>query len=235
MTEPAVALSDYALALEAIIFAWMLQRARTPRTRLQAWFTVFFASAAVAALCGGTVHGFYHDAQNVGHAILWKATLLSTGVTALATWAIAAELLSSRRIKRMILAAAFAQLVIYSVIVVYYTDAFWIAIVLNLPAVLFLLFVVVVSYPRYRHPALLVIAFALVLTLCAALLQQLRVGLHRVYFDHNVVYHLLQAVVLYILFLGARSLCAAYSIERRGSARNGIAMDSGGISTVPGD
>jgi hypothetical protein len=135
----------------------------------------------------------------------------------------------------MILAAAYAQLVIFSVVVVLYADAFWVAIVLNIPAVLFLLFVVIVSYPRYRHSALLMIAFALVLTLCAALLQQLQVGLHRVYFDHNVVYHLLQAVVLYLFFLGARHLCSVKSIELRGSAGNAVAVDSGASSIVPGD
>jgi hypothetical protein len=235
MTEPAVALSDYALTLEAIVLTLLLQRATGPRTTLRAWFIVFFVSAGIAALCGGTVHGFYLDKQHVGHAILWKATLLATGVTALSTWAIGAEFLGPTQFKRIILAAAFVQLAVFAAIVVLYSDAFWLAIAFNLPAVVFLLVVLVFSYWRYRHSAVLMMAFALVLTLCAAILQQLRVGLHRVYFDHNVVYHLIQAVVLYLLFLGARQLCSVSSLALRGPTAGVNPLEGGGMSTSPGD
>jgi hypothetical protein len=93
--------------------------------------------------------------------------------------------------------------------VLFFTQEFLVAVAFNLPAVLLLLCALIVSYQHYRRSGLFVIACALVLSIFAALLQQLRVGLHAVYFDHNVLYHLLQAVVLYLLFLGARRLSCA--------------------------
>jgi len=48
------------------------------------------------------------------------------------------------------------------------------------------------------------IALGLALSAGAALLQQLEVALHPVYFDHNAVYHLIQAVALVLLYFGFR-------------------------------
>jgi uncharacterized protein DUF6962 len=48
------------------------------------------------------------------------------------------------------------------------------------------------------------IALGLTLSAVAALLQQLEIALHPVYFDHNAVYHLVQAAALVLLYLGFR-------------------------------
>ncbi len=48
------------------------------------------------------------------------------------------------------------------------------------------------------------IALGLALSVGAALLQQLEVALHPVYFDHNAVYHVVQACALVLLYLGFR-------------------------------
>ena len=79
MTEPDVALTDYLLALEGVLFVALLLRRYQTIGHLHVWFTVFFAAASVASLCGGTVHGFFHDEQSAGYAILWRATLLPQG------------------------------------------------------------------------------------------------------------------------------------------------------------
>src|SRR2546428_2799167 len=84
MTEPDVALTDYALALECTVFAYLLQRKE---------HALFFASAAVASLAGGTVHGFFLDARTLGNAVLWRITLIAIGVTAASAWAIGARVL----------------------------------------------------------------------------------------------------------------------------------------------
>jgi hypothetical protein len=121
--------------------------------------------------------------------------------------------------------------------VLIYTDAFWIVIAFNLPAVLFLLVVLGFSYQRNGQSALLVIACALVLSLIAALLQQLEVGFHAIYFNHNVLYHLLQAIMLYLFFWGGRRLCDTEIGWQRASATMGaqaFSIDNDEISTTPG-
>ena len=63
MTEAAVALTDFGLALEAGAFAWLINRGRTGRggscnQALSRWFVLFFCAATTASITGGAVHGF---------------------------------------------------------------------------------------------------------------------------------------------------------------------------------
>src|SRR5438034_9987787 len=100
MTEPDVALPDYALALECTVFAYLLQRKE---------HALFFGSAAVASLAGGTVHGFFLDARTLGNTVLWRLTLIAIGVTAASAWAIGERVLFSvPKARRIIIAAAAA-------------------------------------------------------------------------------------------------------------------------------
>jgi hypothetical protein len=55
---------------------------------------------------------------------------------------------------------------------------------------------------RNRSPAWALVAFGLALSVAAALLQQSRVALHPVYFDHNAVYHVVQGGALVLLYRG---------------------------------
>ena len=121
-------------------------------------------------------------------------------------WAIGAELLRSQTAARWVIVAATVQFAVYCIVVLVLTQKFWVSIAINLPAVVFLLFVLSGAYLREKWRGLLLAAAGLALSLVAALLQQLGVGMNAVYFDHNVLYHVLQAFVLFLLFLGGRSL-----------------------------
>ena len=206
MTEPGVTLTDYALALEGILFLILLQRCRARPWGLRFWFSLFFASVSAASFCGGTVHGFFLDEQSWGHTIFWPATLLAMGVTSLSAWVIGAKLLFSRRIARWVLVVAVLQFGFYSIVVLFRTEEFWVAILDNLPAVLFLIIALGLAYRREKQGSLLLAAGGLALNLVAALLQQLGIGIHPVYFNHNALYHVLQAVALFLFFLGSRWL-----------------------------
>jgi hypothetical protein len=48
------------------------------------------------------------------------------------------------------------------------------------------------------------VAIGLLVSLTAAILQQFRVAIHPSYFDHNAVYHLVQATALILLYRGWR-------------------------------
>ena len=206
MTELDVTLTDYALALEGILFLVLLQRGGARSWELRSWFSLFFASVSAAALCGGTVHGFFLDEQTLGHTILWPTTLLAIGVTSLSAWVIGAKLLFSRSVARRVLVVAALQFAVYSIVVLFRTDAFWVAILDNLPAVLFLIIALGLACRREKQRSLLLAAGGLALNLVAALLQQLGIGIHPVYFNHNALYHVLQAVALFLFFLGSRWL-----------------------------
>ena len=105
--------------------------------RLRPWLTLFFASVSAASLCGGLVHGFFLDEQSLGAKILWPMTLLATGVTALSLWAIGAKLLFSSRNARGVIAAATLEFACFAYMILFQTDAFWLAWFENIPPVFF--------------------------------------------------------------------------------------------------
>jgi hypothetical protein len=168
---------------------------------LHAWFIIFFAATAAASLAGGTVHGFVKDDR-----VLWRLVLVLIGVVSASAWTIGAYLLFSESIARSIAAAACVELAIYAAIIVFVADSFAIAIANYLPSTLFL---IVAFFTTYRaNPAVPLLAglSGLVLTLVAAGTQQARVMLHPTYFNHNALYHLLQAMALFLIFRAAMFL-----------------------------
>src|SRR5258707_8455873 len=88
MTEPDVTLTDYGIALECAILAGLLYRCRSGRGDLRRPFVLFFASSALGALAGGTVHGFFLDDRSLAGAALWRAAPLAPRVTPLPAWSI---------------------------------------------------------------------------------------------------------------------------------------------------
>ena len=165
---------------------------------MQRWFVIFCAATAAASLAGGTVHGFFADNK-----ALWRVVLIALGVVSAAAWAIGARPALCRSDRAFITAAALAELVAYSLLVVFVTDAFSVAIANYLPSTLFL---IVAFFASHRAPGR---------GTCRARIrragaharrrrvQQARVALHPAYFNHNAVYHLLQAIALFLIFRAA--------------------------------
>ena len=204
ITEPDVTFADYALAIECALFSYLLYRRGDREQPLRAWFALFFGSASVAALTGGTVHGFFLDVTTVGYAILWPATLLAIGLAALAAWGIGARIQFSEPLARWITLVAAVQFVVYGVVVFFVTQEFLAAVLDYLPAAVFLAMAFAAAYKRGRERPVLVGLAGLMLTFVAAGVQQGGLALHPLYFNHNALYHVIQAVALFMIFWGAR-------------------------------
>lgn len=84
ITDPAVTLTDYGLAIECSLIVWLLLRTSASDETLRLWLIVFFAAAGAASFLGGTVHGFFKAADSRGRGILWPATLISILLSGLA-------------------------------------------------------------------------------------------------------------------------------------------------------
>jgi hypothetical protein len=205
MTEPDVALTDYGLAVENAVFAYLMLR-RWRADGVSGWFALFFAAGSAAALAGGTVHGFYLDERTAGARILWPAALLAIGVAAAAAWVIGAHLALAPPAARAIAIAAGVELVAYAAVIFFVTQSFTAAVVNYLPAAVFLLVAFGVRHRRTGQRAALVAAFGLILVFVASAVQIGRIAVDPVWFNHNALNHVIQAVALLFLFLGARGL-----------------------------
>lgn len=202
MTEPDVTLTDYLIALEAAVFAVLVWRGGVSE-HLRLPFTIFFGATALAAAAGGTVHGFFATGSTTLGVALWRLTLVALGVTAFAAWMIGARMLlpEAPAYRVQVLAAIIAAA--YTVVVVAVYDRFWIAIIHYLPPTLVMLAAFLVASFAGKSPSALAGLLGMVLTLVGAVVQHRKIALHPTYFNHNALYHAIQAIALWLIYLGS--------------------------------
>lgn len=197
-------MTDYLLALESALFTYLLGYRVEKKHPLRVWFALFFGSISVAGFTGGTVHGFFLDTGTVGYIILWPASLIAIGVTALAVWVIGARIYFSPKVAGWVSIVAATEFAGYCLVLLFVTQSFSIAIINYLPAVIFLTIVFSVIYSQARERQVLIGLAGFLLTFIAAGVQQGGIALHPTYFNHNALYHLIQAVALFMIFWAAR-------------------------------
>ena len=199
LLEPAVSLTDFALAIECALFvAWLSRSGLGP---LKTAFVSLFAATGVAALLGGISHGFLPESD-----MLWRATLIAICVAAFAIWLIGARLALPCEYQKIVTMLAALGLAAQSAYIFFLGQSFLVAIVSYVPAALFLLLAFGLAYQRSHAHYLLVGIAGVALTFIAAAVQQSAIGLHMSYFDHNAFYHLIQGAALFLIFFAARRL-----------------------------
>jgi hypothetical protein len=215
MTQPDVALTDYLLTAECSIFVWILARHhRNGAKSLSGWFMAFFAALAVAAALGGTVHGFYEDPSSMGSRILWPSTLIAIGIAALAGTEIVAILRFTTQSASILSWIAIMIFGVYLGLVVFVTSNFVVAILDYFPVLLLLAWAFFETYRQTGQNAFRNGLVGIFVMLGGTALQQTQMGVPRRYFNHNAIYHLLQAVGLFLIFLTAR-----HAIENKTEAK----------------
>ncbi len=205
--EPVVMLTDYLLAFEACWCAWSLRHRARHSTPIMRAGMAFFLLTAVAASCGGTVHGFFaNQRHNSWHRRLWTVTLLALGGSSGAAWSIAAQLLFAPLQARRVTLLGLSGVLVYAGVVLRGAQQFIVAVVGYLPATIFLLFACAQRYFRRREAAAGTALAGVTLTLLATGIQQKKVTIHPRYCDHNVLYHLIMGVALPLFAAGLRRL-----------------------------
>jgi hypothetical protein len=189
MLEPGVTITDYLLSLECAVFAWWCHRRQATA---HGWYTAFFISLCLASLAGGTVHGFVPT--GAWSEVLWSLVLLSIGATAVTMWGVSTTLGCSRPTARLVMHVVAVLAAIYGCLVLTCVREFWITIAAYLPAALCMSWVYV-QHLRSPGPWAWGIAGVL-MTFAAAGVQVARMPWHPPWFDHNALYHVLQAMAL---------------------------------------
>jgi hypothetical protein len=206
MLEFGVASTDFALALECLIFAGVLGSLSGSVSPIRFWFIAFYAATAVAALTGGIVHAYLPNHKSLAYRILWRATLIAIGASALSGILVSAIVYFQSPTPTVLTRAVFLLFVVYCAVVIFYRDEFLVAIVGYLPMVVFLCFVFFREYLHGRGQMYLAGAVGGCIALIAAAVQRLNLKNAPRWFNHNVAYHILQGTGLLVVFFPALDL-----------------------------
>jgi hypothetical protein len=226
MTEPDVTLTDFGLAAECAICAVLLGFTPARAMRLRKAGLCFFVFHGLAAAAGGVVHGFCRDTRSLECRILWQLALLSIGLAACSAWIVASGILASGHVGHWLALAGIPQLAVFTATVLLFTREFWVAFTIYLPAALLLL----AAFCRacwQGHRFVLVGVSGVVLSFVSSFIQFMRIGVHPVYFNHNALAHVVQAVALALMFLGIRAVVGSALPEWRAVPATAVTPPSG--------
>jgi hypothetical protein len=187
ITEPTTMLTDYLLGALGVWLGWRLVRGgREAGEASRLFWGISFLAMAMAAIAGGTSHGFSSYLGGVEGTWLWKLTVFSIGLAgaAMLTAAVMARLIGAARVAALGLVVA--KLAVYLAWMSVHDD-FRFVIYDYVPAMLAV--VILLALPG-RH---------------AAAVQRSGFSLHR-HFNHNDIYHVIQMVGLYVLYRGGTQL-----------------------------
>jgi MFS family permease len=198
--EAAVSISDFALSALCAVLATRLISHNTEMHRVQKWFAVEIVAVAVAALLGGIVHGFVPDTDAFWGALMWRATLLFIGLTGMAGIMISSFLLCRPGTVERVRIGALLIFAVYCGIVLFEWQHFGVALAFYLPTAVLLFIAFLIRWRRKPDSFACDGLIAMTLTFIAGMLQHFRVAIHPVYFDHNVVYHLIQGFAMIFLY-----------------------------------
>jgi hypothetical protein len=197
-------LTDYVLAGVASVQACGLVRANDSRAA-RLWALAFLAAAA-SALVGGSVHGFGFAMPCPLEKLLRVGTVMGVGL--LGTSLLAGVVFAAVRPgwgRHWLLALCAAKLAFYLAWVAYHPQ-FRFAAYDSLPSGLLVQGFLVHWRGRGGPPEATQGAAGLGLSIAGAVFQQAGLGIHPVWFNHNDLYHVIQAVALVLVGRAGRML-----------------------------
>jgi hypothetical protein len=206
-SERAVALTDLALGIEAAVFAVVLARQQPGRgARLHAPLVASMAATAVAALTGAGLHGLTTDRTDPRRRFLWRTSLAAIGLAALSSWSLGARLILTSAATRLVESVAAVLHLPYLAAAVTGDRPYRLAVAAYLPGSTFLAGALAVRLRRGPDRGASGLGLlGMLVTFTAAAVQVGRVGIGP-RFDHNALYHSLQALGIALLYAAGRGL-----------------------------
>lgn len=205
ISEPATLATDDLLAGVAIALGWdLLRRNRSDPRRSRRFWGGALVVLGLAALAGGTWHGFVNTLPERPAAILWKTTMGLVGVADLLMLCGSIAAAIPRRWQRPAMAAALAKLVVYAMIASAH-DEYRYVVFDSVVSFLAILLIHAIPGSVRNEPGARFILAGLLLSCVAAAVQLLRIAPHP-RFNHNDLYHLIQVGAIVTLYRGARAL-----------------------------
>lgn len=204
------ALTDYLLCIEALIFVALLRR--TPlANRAKRMSELLFATLAAASLLGGLSHSLLTDDRSPLYQAVWTMTMIAIGGIGWSAWNLGASLLAIRW-QLPALVASSGALAAYSVVVLFFSQRYLIAIGHYLLGVTFLLGALAWML-RSKVPGAHTAFIGVLLSVLAPAPHILDYSPAPELLSPNAVYHLLQAFALVLIYSGIRTLLPRYELR----------------------
>lgn len=203
ITEPMTMLTDYVLAVETLIFAILLFRISHRQISVRLWGASFSATT-VAAIFGGTYHGFKLYLGEATEDILWNITECS--IIFASFFMLSGTVISSvpRQLQKYFLVGISLKS-LFHCFFAFQNDDFGYIIADYLSA----MFVVLILQARiaYSHNnwSAKFILLGILVSLVGAGVQQSGLRLSE-NFNHNDLYHVISMLAFYLFYRGARLL-----------------------------
>lgn len=202
IAEPMTTLTDYAITVVSMWYAWRLFLSREHRDEVcrRAW-ALGFLFIGLGALLGGTSHGFVQYLDRASMDLIWTGTLYTIGISMF--FAVAGTLLSSiqePKAQRLLHAVNLAGFVYYA-IWIFESDSFLSAIIVTLVSLGFVALLQCWRWIREGATSAPWIITGVLVSFASAAVQRSGYSLH-VHFNHNDLYHVIQIAGLYLLYRG---------------------------------
>ncbi|MCH8305549.1 MAG: hypothetical protein IIB94_10520 [Candidatus Marinimicrobia bacterium] len=201
LSEPMTMITDYLLGGWTFYLAFKLIRKgmRVSQRSIILWGLSFVATG-IAALIGGTSHGFALYFGTMTKAVIWTATLISIGFASLFLLSSAIITTFKKPLRDWLIAATALKFILFAVWIVSHSE-FKYVIYDYVPAMIGVLTVQVYGkYSRGDKSAVWIIS-GILISFGAAAVQQSGFTLHE-HFNHNDLYHVIQMGAIYMLYKG---------------------------------
>ncbi len=199
MTQPDVALTDFALALECFVLAFRISRSRVPDVWQRQAFRMLFWSAGAASLVGGLYHGYLLEASARVYGSVWLVIFLAAGLASLACWTIASSVLFARKRSRDVNLIGIVLFLLYLASALVRVRSFVSVLAATGVAGSTLLMAYLVAYRRTRDPLALLGVAAILLVFAGSAIQRSGWDVHPL-FTHDALYHVVLGIALYLIY-----------------------------------
>jgi len=201
ITEPMTMATDYVMGGLALVLAVRLIRAGAIGRQTSVWvWGLAFVATASAAFFGGTYHGFIQMLPVGAARILWKITLMSTGIGSACLLAAVVLAGTTGWVQRALFALIAVKLAVYVVWMSTHDD--FIFVIADYGSALVLILVLAwTSSAAGLGAAARWITAGVAVSVVAAAIQALKLAPHP-QFNHNDLFHVVQMGALCLLYRG---------------------------------
>ena len=203
--DPDVVYTDLGLALLGGFLAWRLWLRRGERDYLTKAGVAIMAALASAAFFGALFHALFpaNTTTRAGY-LAWVPVSLSIAIVAATLLSVGLRVLLPRLSSGVRRALVIVYIACFAGTVLFVDESYEMIIRFYAPTVMLFLVAAVREAMRGAGNGWWLLSLSFALSIVAAVLQQARIALHPEYFDHNALYHVVQAIALVVLYHGFR-------------------------------